>query len=648
MASQLLSILQQGLDVQEKHQQRELDRALRQLELGTQVEMQEQRLDFEAMEGERERGFTLTRDYIDDLQRALELDVEADREMDRIVYESTQERLLTEAGFRFDKEIEEARQLHDKSKYESGYEHERELTEFKEEAATARTKMVEEGAIHRAGMGYAHDRAMQEEAEKAAARSHAMQTFNENVNMGKAQADRNKMDAFHMLTSKFNFQNLGENASVYKEQFTDLAEEIIGDGQTVLASQLFDTIVNYQTDPVAGKGGMESMLREIEELYKIQKDNPYGATAVGDMAKKQMQFLEAIGFIPPGAWDRATLPAVDAVLYKEGDKIPEGKKVGDIKIPAKEATEGDTYFKSDAFESILDSVTKNNEVIANLDAEWNEKFTPEYKDDKGNLITDPDEIWKQRYLFQRDTSPVTPDITNKALFEKHQKTKQMLADFAKSVSGAGGAGGSHYQNLSTLSGYEASTDISRQAFLDQVHTDLQKASKSSGAMTILLTTMKDYYKDRARSQGKSAGLAELEAENFVDNLRGTGKDYKMGSKIGVGDKDNDAWVGNWFNPKYNKFAEYLRDPSFWNQVDANTKKFLAEEGQNNNIDWEYTAGDGPDYWDWRGGDYQRDKLKESLSNIGILKNTILKGHGLYDVYRTKKQDEDDFFDSLSK
>ena len=52
MASQLLAILQQGLDVQEKQQNKELERALRTLELGTQVKMQQQKLDFEELEGE--------------------------------------------------------------------------------------------------------------------------------------------------------------------------------------------------------------------------------------------------------------------------------------------------------------------------------------------------------------------------------------------------------------------------------------------------------------------------------------------------------------------------------------------------------------------------------------------------------------------
>ena len=48
----------------------------------------------------------------------------------------------------------------------------------------------------------------------------------------------------------------------------------------------------------------------------------------------------------------------------------------------------------------MSSVTKNNEVINNLQSEWNERSTAIEKDADGNVLTNPDEIWKQRFLHQ--------------------------------------------------------------------------------------------------------------------------------------------------------------------------------------------------------------------------------------------------------
>ena len=58
----------------------------------------------------------------------------------------------------------------------------------------------------------------------------------------------------------------------------------------------------------------------------------------------------------------AAVEAADAVLYEEGDDIPEGKEVGDVKVPAVEAVE----------RVVVDEVTAVEErIAASIDAQEN-------------------------------------------------------------------------------------------------------------------------------------------------------------------------------------------------------------------------------------------------------------------------------------
>jgi|3_EtaG_2_1085321.scaffolds.fasta_scaffold70184_2 hypothetical protein len=58
----------------------------------------------------------------------------------------------------------------------------------------------------------------------------------------------------------------------------------------------------------------------------------------------------------------AAVEAADAVLYDEGDDIPEGKEVGDVKVPAVEAVE----------RVVVDEVTAVEErIAASIDAQEN-------------------------------------------------------------------------------------------------------------------------------------------------------------------------------------------------------------------------------------------------------------------------------------
>jgi len=669
MASQLLAILQQGLDVQEKQQNKELERALRTLELGTQVKMQQQKLDFEELEGERERGFTLTRDYIDDLQRSLELDVEADRRMDEIVYESTQERLIAEAGFKHEKQLTEfsemsateRQRLKGLSDFEitkygemSATERQRlsdlsalELQEYIQESTTERDRLKHEFDVKLTGMGYAHAQYTAAEAERTASRQLIEANFDEIINTGKADAHRNKLDAFTMFTSKYNFSNLEEQADEYRDYFGDAAEDA-GASET-FARTVFDTVTNFQINPEQGYSAMESLLRQVEELYGIQSTNPRGKTAQGDQAAKDIRFLVSIGFLPPGEFQDVKSKGKPAVMYSPEDEsaglIPEGKQVGEVKFAAEEPRVLGNFYKSGAFENIMSSVTKNNEVINNLQSEWNERSTAIVKDADGNVLTNPDEIWKQRFLHQKATDPIRVDPVSKTKMARHEQSQKFLAELASQFD-KNGTGRSKLVGMQNYTQKMTNSDVSDDTFRKETYDDLKSVTQHSGPMTVLLTTMKQYHKNKSVTAGKKVGMADIEAGIFVDRLRGIGpKGAKMtDAAFDVGEKDDSQWAASYFGK--GKFADYMKDPAFWDMAEKNLGLFFNEKGQNNNIDWQYIGN--ADWWDWRGEEYQRERLVETLTNFETLKNAISSGQTLYNEWLLDDQEETDAFNSLNK
>jgi len=647
MASQLLAILQQGLDVQEKQQNRELERALRTLELGTQVKMQQQKLDFEELEGERGRGFTLTRDYMDDLQRSLELDVEADRSMDEIVYQATQERKMTEAGFAFSKGETEYEQREITRRQELASLAAIKQTEYEQRSMTERDKQKLEADVQLTGIAFAHDKATALEAERRAARETVAEQFNEVINTGKEDAHRNKLDAFTMFTSKYNFSNLEEDAKEYRDYFGDAAEEA-GASET-FARTVFDTVTNFQVNPAQSYSAMESLLRQVEELYNVQATNPRGKTAQGDQAASDIRFLVSIGFLPPGEFLDVQSEGKEAVMYSAEDEsagvIPKGKQVGEVRFAAEKPRVLGNYYKSDAFENIMNSVTKNNDVINNLQMEWNERNTAIVKDANGNVLTNPDDIWKRRFLHQRDTSPIRVDPISGSKMAKHEQSQKFLdelaAQFAKN-----GTGRSKLVGMQNYKQQMINTGVSDDDFRDGVYSSLKDASKHSGPMTVLLTTMKEFHKNTSINAGKKKGLAEIESGIFINQLKGL---HPKGGKFTdaafeVGEYEDSKWATSYFGK--GKFADYMRDPAFWDMAEKNLTLFFNEGGQNNNIDWQYIGN--ADWWDWRGTEYQRERLTETLVNFETLKNAISTGQTLYKVLELNQQAETDAFNSLNK
>lgn len=624
MASQLLAILQQGIDTQEKHQDRELQRALRQLELGTQVKLQEQKLDFEELEGERERGFTLTRDYLDDLQRTLEQDVDHQREMDRVEYETEAEFKLSEAEMEWEKE--------------------RDI--YTQEQETLRTKSAHEQAIERVVLEAGLDAAARNEQERANQRARAEESFTANINIFLGEAEKAQHAAIQMLTGNVHFNNLGEEADSYLDDYRELAEDIGAD--STLADKLFANIVNYNQDPVAGKAGMESLMNQINEWYSMSAVNAKTPTAEGDKAQKNINFLITAGVIPPGVQEQVTGQVTNT--YTEHDKeqgvIPDGKKVGD----EYDATvDLGTYQKLDAWDRIYSSFVQNKAVQRNLRDELNESVASIQLNEAGEPISDPDEAWRKRWLFQTETSAVDADLSD--LQPKLDSQKRNIEAINNLLNNNLEGAANNFNKVASFDTKAAAIDTKLR---DNTYSPFSDVREDSGSMTVLLTAVRDYNREKLKAEGKSDGYIRLHETQFKNMSLGQGKEAAWVKRMGVSggrgsssghldvrEKGGD-WVQQYFDPN-SKWGKILRDDKFWGYFDKTLKRFGSEKGQG-----DYSYHGGVDWWDWRSDEYQKDRVRNSYINATKFKKQYQSNLPLYDRWMKNVEDSDAAFDEVFK
>lgn len=598
MASQLLAILQQGITSQEKHQDRELQRALRQLELGTQVKMQQQKLDFEELEGERERGFTLTRDYLDDLESQLARDIDHEREMDRLEYET-----------QFEKDIQEAEFLHD-----------RETAVFGEKMETSRALSGDRQKIEELVLGEALLTVRQQEAERTASRQAVEAGFTDTIDLLLKEAEKNKHGSIQMLTGSFYLPNLAEEADSYQDTYEKMAKDLGADSS--LAQKVFANVVNYQGDPMAGVAGMESLMNEINEMYSMSVENVGMPTAEGDKATANINFLVAIGFLPPGVQQevKGMVKQKYTALDKEKDRIPKGKKVGD---EYDVETVLGQYSKLEAWEKIYGAYKQNKQVQKNVKQEYHERYTPIMIDDEGNAIEDPDTAWRKRFLFETEVSSITPDLSDiQPHLNAARKNQQAIKDLLDS--GLNETAGK-FETANTLETQAAAQDTKLR---DNAYISFSNVRDNSGSMTMLLTAAREYLwmKNWTESEFNKFAKQSVDADTGALNVRGKG----------------DNWVTEYFHPD-SRWGQILRDDKFWGHFDDTLQRFGKERGQG-----DYVYYGGVNLWDWASPDYQKNKVRASFTAAKSFKKQYMAGLPLYEKWMESKKDADDAFNQVFK
>ena len=657
MASQLLAILQQGITSQEKHQDRELQRALRQLELGTQVKMQQQKLDFEELEGERERGFTLTRDYLDDLESQLARDIDHEREMDRLKYETDAEFELSKAEMTFEEKLEIFAQKQqtlremDRLKYETEAEFklaeremvfDKELEIFAQEQQTLRDKSAHRQQIERVVLEAGLNEAAREAQERVAQRARVEESFTENINTLLEASDNAIHGAIQMMTGNVHFNNLGEEADSYLDSYRELAEEMGAD--STLADKLFANIVNYTRDPVAGKAGMESLMHQINELYSMSAVNAKTPTAAGDKAQKNINFLIAVGVIPPGVQEQ--VPGQVTKTYTEYDKeqgvIPDGKKVGD---EYEVTVDLGIYQKLEAWEIIYDAFVQNKAVQRNLTNEFNESVASIQLNENGEPITDPGEAWKKRWLFQTETSRVDADLSDlQPKLEAQRRNIEAINNLLNNnLRGAA-------KSFNEVAALDTKADTLDTIIRDKTYGPFSDARNDSGFMTVLLTAVRDYNREKLKAEGMTDGYIRLHETQFYNmsiGLGKAGKGMRGPGHLDVREKGGN-WVQQYFDPN-SKWGKILRDDKFWSHFDNTLRRFGSEKGQG---DYSYYVGSsgfrGVDWWDWSSDAYLKNKVRNSYIIAANFQKQFLSNLPLYDRWMKNVEASDVAFDEVFK